>query len=946
MVTILHKDSLSEVFTEANLRQAWVSVERKDSAAGIDRVSVAEFARDIEENLRELREQVLTHSYVPAPLVCFQKPKSTSGWRDITVSTVRDRVVGRCAAEALSRRFNHIMVPQSYAYRPEKSALRAVAATQHGCRSHNYVLRLDIESFFDSIDHELLFEQLRCEGIASDFVELLQKLVKQPRSTGYSLQRGERGIPQGSQLAPVLSNLYLTPFDSALQESGRKFVRYADDLVIFAASSSEAYEVLNQCRYGLGLLRLEPNQSKTRIYQVDSGFVFLGFVFNRNSHVASREARTSLRQKLDRGAYADESRAEWRSRRDMIVRGWSNYFKPERGESLLEYSSGAVHPKTEEEVEECVVDNSVVLPGEIEEAEREDGIAVEGSQEKAPSNWINSMVSGPIELLSGADLNKLCSDMRRLLNAEEQRPSAAECEQLLNVLAKVYRQLGMHGAARRCLEEAGVTLDEVEEKGSSQIGINCSESDVEAWLRLFGGVAVYHQYLDRMGRNGFRPYKGELQADDIKDHWEGRQTLSVSVYSSATEVRYAVVDLDISRQHLEMLDKDGREALRGELLRDARNLLYEARRAGVEGVIEDSCYKGYHLWFFFETPQSAAVVREFLVALCQIGGATPKGTHRELFPGSDSAPADGVGSRMRLPLGIHKVTGERSVFLTADGLPSGMGSEVPGALALVSGRGLREAIRSLKQYRAPYRGVVGVGEHDVREEDESFAVDAVFEDSESLRAVARGCAVLRVLVARARQEQHLCHAERIILRGILMPAGPEGRQALHGILSLCRNYNQKITEKYATTHNFKPVSCARIKEILGEFTDRVGCNCEFKPRKNNYAHPLRHINRRAGTGAQQVKAKCVSAVKSASTAIVKPRLAKGKETVVEGESQASDTVALVVAYRDARTALLEAQRALLGVLGGAESLETPVGRLKLAGADTEVLRWQLDLVGG
>lgn len=149
MVTVLHKDSLNEVFTEANLRQAWVNVERKDSAAGIDRVSVSEFGREYEANLREIQEQVLSHSYVPSPLVSFQKSKSISGWRELTIATVRDRVVGRCAADALNRRFNYTMAPQSYAYRPDKSALRAVAATQHSCRQSEYVLRLDIDSFFD-----------------------------------------------------------------------------------------------------------------------------------------------------------------------------------------------------------------------------------------------------------------------------------------------------------------------------------------------------------------------------------------------------------------------------------------------------------------------------------------------------------------------------------------------------------------------------------------------------------------------------------------------------------------------------------------------------------------------------------------------------------------------------------------------------------------------------
>ena len=964
-------DTLTEVFSEPCLFRAWEAVARKRSAPGIDHVTVEAFSRNAPRRLREIREQVIAGCYQPDPLVVFPKEKSGGGLRELSIATVRDRVTARCAADALNRRFDARLQPQSYAYRPRKSALRAVGAVQQACRNASHILRLDVAAFFDSIGHGILRERLLNEGEDEPFVNLIVTLIRQSRFDGVEKRTPPCGIPQGSQLAPVLSNIYLDPFDRQLCDSGRRFVRYADDLVAFAANADEAGETLNQCSAELATLGLRPNLDKTRIYRVDDGFLFLGFIFNRHSHVASPSARAALRQKLDGGAYEDEAPAEWAGRRTAIIRGWNGYFhhnnanRPKKNQEqtmkfklarrtpitrvytdlTLVEDDDVRHMSEEEEDEKageaCPADDIETAPPDVMAADED--VASEAETETEPKTEPEpAACEEPAEprhelgvpfaerlrmlrdrapaLLAGQDANELAKDLRNLLNADDARPSDAELWEVLRLLAKTYRALGLYGAAWRCLLEAG----DSPEKATAHL---CREGeppipfgarDVDAWIEIFRTGPVYTQFIDRIGRSGYRPFSGELTASDLKDHWQGKRTLSVSVFDTQGKSRFGVIDLDISRQTLDRLDLAGREALRERLLDDARALLERARRAGVDGVIEDSSLKGSHLWFFFRSPLSAARVRAFLAALCAVCGQPPEGTHRELFPGSDTCPEDGLNSRMRLPLGIHRVTGERSRFLSPDGTPCAIGTEIPSLLSTLTGQRLAEATAALTA--TPSRQApASPAPHP--------AADA------RIAQVTAGCGVLRALRAKAEAERHLTHADRIVLRGILAPLGDDGLAELHRILSRCDNYSRATTAKYAAVPFSTPIGCTRIREALGEFADQAGCTCSFKPRKNSYPNPLRHIRKDAEP-------------ETVETAHAAPHAARpaGETSAPPATPQHADpAVALLAAYRAARQNLLVLQRQLLALAGGAESVETSVGKLRLAGADTELLKWQLDL---
>jgi CRISPR-associated protein Cas1 len=270
-------------FTEAleawNLREAWETVEANDGCAGIDGESPAMFAVGAERRLADLRQAVLDGSYRPAGLLRLRIPKDSGGERTLAIPTVRDRVLQTAFCRVLQPVLEPTFEPCSYAYRPGRSIAHALRAIDRLRRQgFGWLLDGDIEDFFDNIAHARL-----CRALGPH--------LRDPRSL--DLLRGwltvagtARGVPQGSPLSPLLSNLYLDPFDEALQRSPYRPIRYSDDFVVLCRTWKEAaaaYELVEALLFGLDL-RLAEN--KTRIASFAQGFRFLGADFDDRGFTA------------------------------------------------------------------------------------------------------------------------------------------------------------------------------------------------------------------------------------------------------------------------------------------------------------------------------------------------------------------------------------------------------------------------------------------------------------------------------------------------------------------------------------------------------------------------------------------------------------------------------------------------------------------------------------
>lgn len=271
---------LGQALDERQLFEAWERVRDNHGSAGTDGQDIASFGQNVLGRLQQLRNEVFKGSYQPQPLmrVPIVKPDGSQRW--LAIPSVRDRVLQTAVANVLRPLLEPEFEDASYGYRPGRSVGMAVARVARfrdtGCTC---VLDADIEGFFDHVHHDTLLRQLRKvvddRGLL-DMVALWLAAVVREGGRSWLLTCG---LPQGSPLSPLLSNLYLDDLDEAVLAEFPGLVRYADDFVVLVRSPEQAIEALALARTSLFKLRLKLNENKTRITNFDSGFTFLGVRF-------------------------------------------------------------------------------------------------------------------------------------------------------------------------------------------------------------------------------------------------------------------------------------------------------------------------------------------------------------------------------------------------------------------------------------------------------------------------------------------------------------------------------------------------------------------------------------------------------------------------------------------------------------------------------------------
>ncbi|MCC6445645.1 MAG: hypothetical protein IT210_19590 [Armatimonadetes bacterium] len=296
------------------LQEAWQRVTARGGGPGPDNVTVEAFSVKSESALQELAASLADGSYRPLLPRWVEVPKPHGGTRRLAILPVRDRIVQHALYLTLSGLWDRDFAPCSFAYRPGRGAHQAVAAVEKGL-SHGriWVVDADIESFFDSVPHARLLALLE-ERLPDERLRWLVQV-----SLGSASFRPGVGLPQGAPTSPLLANLYLHGFDTALLAAGHTLVRYADDFVILCATRPQAEDALRTAERLLAALSLRLSAQKTRIVSREEGFQFLGFVFDAAGKRPSPEAIASVQDRL---AEADNESA-----RHRIAAGWQGYFQ-------------------------------------------------------------------------------------------------------------------------------------------------------------------------------------------------------------------------------------------------------------------------------------------------------------------------------------------------------------------------------------------------------------------------------------------------------------------------------------------------------------------------------------------------------------------------------------------------------------------------------------------
>jgi RNA-directed DNA polymerase len=323
---------MDKVFSDRNLFSAYSKVAANGGAAGVDKVTVESFTRDLTRNLEKLVSQLKDGSYRPQAVRRVHIPKPGSKeTRPLGIPTVRDRVVQGAVRHVLEPIFERDFAEHSYGFRPErgcKDALRRV--DQLLKQGYRYVVDADLKSYFDSIPHDKLLDRLRQKVADSRVLELVQAFLKAGILDGLAQWTPESGAPQGAVLSPLLSNVYLDPLDHLMAQAGFEMVRYADDFVILCRTREEAERALALVQAWTTDHGLVLHPTKTRIADaVIDGFEFLGYRFVKHRRFPRRKSLDKFKDAI-RGK---TRRANGHSLHFIItdvnftLRGWFEYFK-------------------------------------------------------------------------------------------------------------------------------------------------------------------------------------------------------------------------------------------------------------------------------------------------------------------------------------------------------------------------------------------------------------------------------------------------------------------------------------------------------------------------------------------------------------------------------------------------------------------------------------------
>jgi RNA-directed DNA polymerase len=272
---------------------AYRKVRANKGAPGVDDESIAEFEEDLKGNLYKLWNRLSSGSYFPPPVRAVEVPKKDGSSRVLGVPTVSDRIAQVVAAAALEPLVEPVFHPDSYGYRPGRSALDAVRVCRERCWRQDWVLDLDLKSFFDSVPWDLILKAVAHHTDQRWILLYVERWLKAPlRREDGSLVERDRGTPQGSAISPLLANMFLHyAFDVWMVREfpGVRFERYCDDIIVHASSERQARFLWAAIRRRLAECGLQLNEQKTRIvyckdatrhgsYEHES-FTFLGYTF-------------------------------------------------------------------------------------------------------------------------------------------------------------------------------------------------------------------------------------------------------------------------------------------------------------------------------------------------------------------------------------------------------------------------------------------------------------------------------------------------------------------------------------------------------------------------------------------------------------------------------------------------------------------------------------------
>ena len=324
------------ITSKENLNKAYKKVVKNKGASGVDGMKVEELDAYIKENRNEILQSIRNRTYMPKPVRRVYIPKDNGKKRPLGIPTVLDRVIQQAIAQPIIDIYEDIFSDFSYGFRPGRSCHDAIRqALEYLNEGYEWVIDLDIEQFFDKVNHDKLIQILREQVNDSTTLNLIRKYLKAGVMEDGLERATTTGVPQGGPVSVILSNVYLDKLDKELEQRGLRFTRYADDTLIFTKSEMAANRVMKSITDWIERkLFLKVNATKTKVVRPTRS-KYLGFTFLHHGGEwkvkPTTEKKKKLKQKVKK--YLKRNQAVARplavtiKKVNEIVRGWINYFR-------------------------------------------------------------------------------------------------------------------------------------------------------------------------------------------------------------------------------------------------------------------------------------------------------------------------------------------------------------------------------------------------------------------------------------------------------------------------------------------------------------------------------------------------------------------------------------------------------------------------------------------
>ena len=324
---------MEEVCERKNCEQALARVKSNKGSAGIDGMTVEELPAYLKKHWPIIRAQLLSGTYKPQAVKRVEIPKPDGGVRQLGIPTVLDRFIQQAVMQVLQRRWDQTFSDHSYGFRPRRSAHQAVTkAQQYIAEGYGWVVDLDLEKFFDRVNHDKLMAKLAQRISDKRLLKLIRACLRAGVMEGGLVSPVDEGTPQGGPLSPLLSNIVLDELDRELQQRGHRFVRYADDCNIYVRSQRAGERVMRSVsEFITKRLKLKVNEQKSAVSK-PSKRKFLGFSFTWHREPKRRiapKAITRFKQRVreltrrTRGVRVETMVAQL----SRYLTGWRGYFR-------------------------------------------------------------------------------------------------------------------------------------------------------------------------------------------------------------------------------------------------------------------------------------------------------------------------------------------------------------------------------------------------------------------------------------------------------------------------------------------------------------------------------------------------------------------------------------------------------------------------------------------